>query len=292
MPIFASTCYAIGLDSVNCGIIAGVSGGAVSATVTRSIADEGKFISKHLGNPVFEDLILECPMNLNKVFFDWIAAAWTGTPVPKDATITLGDVNLNAIGARKFVQCLIKEVTIPTLDTGSRAAAHLRVKVCPTRIEDLKPGGKIDAGSSRSKSVLTAGGFKLDIEGLSDACAWVTRIDGFTVAQNFVTASEDGAASEVPSGPIDFPNLKLTLPENHAQPFKDWFQHMVIEGKRAGEKNGSLKLVAANRQTLLGTVKLNKMGIVRIAHDDAAPDRGQRRLTVELYCDQMEFVPA
>lgn len=93
-------------------------------------------------------------------------------------------------------------------------------------------------------------------------------------------------------GKLEFPNLKIRMPEVAAQSFIDWHDSFVIKGNNddAKEKNGSLTLLSPNRQTELAKIEFSKMGIFRIEPDKAAAGVDQiKRVTVELYVEQMKF---
>ena len=60
--------------------------------------------------------------------------------------------------------------------------------------------------------------------------------------------------------------------------------------EHAQEKNGSLTFLAPNIKDVLGRVDFFNLGIYRLAYEEmeAGPDQ-VRRVSIELYCERMEF---
>jgi hypothetical protein len=79
-----------------------------------------------------------------------------------------------------------------------------------------------------------------------------------------VAAEHVGELREMTKEPgrIEFPNLKVTFSETSAQSWRDWFEDFVVKGN-------SFRLV------------------------DATPGGADaiHRITAELYCERMQFVP-
>src|SRR5262249_54672525 len=133
--------------------------------------------------------------------------------------------------------------------------------------------------------------FRLEIDGLD--CTRVSRIDPFTVKQHAV-ADQIGDARDFLKEPgrIEFPNLAVTLAENAAATWLDWFERFVVKGNNADsqEKNGALVFLSPNRQTELARINFFNLGIFKIAHlkAEAAAEQIQR-VTAALYCERMEL---
>jgi hypothetical protein len=107
-----------------------------------------------------------------------------------------------------------------------------------------------------------------------------------------VASKDIGSArdSQKEPGKLEFPNLKITMAETHAQSFIDWYEDFVIRGNNveSKEKKGSLTLLSPNRQTELAKIEFSNMGIFRIQSDTTGTDQS-KRVTVELYVEKMTF---
>jgi hypothetical protein len=125
--------------------------------------------------------------------------------------------------------------------------------------------------------------FRLSIAGLEEPCTRVNKVEALVVKQSIVN-NADGQSDFT----VDIPNLVITLPESVAQPFIDWHQSFVIDGKNSDddERNGSLTYLATDG-TILGQLTFQHLGIIRAANDPT--DQTVRRVKAEMYCENMVF---
>lgn len=288
-PFAPTTLYLLTLDGVKSGFVPKVSGGSVVAPVISEAGGPDGFVHKHLGAPVCEDLVLEFGVNLAKPVYQWIADSWAHKTSAREVSIIQRTHAGDVIGETLYKDVFISEVQIPALDLGSKQAALFRVTLSAGSAEQKPAGGKADHTAESTSGKLFAGhSFHFKLDGIEPACAKVSRLDPFAVRQQVKRPEQERThAGETTS--IDFPSLKVALPESQAQPFKDWFKAMVIEGQEGKEKNGTLTLLSANLQSELASIKLTGVGIFRLSLDDRA-HTGLRRMIAEMYCEQMEFV--
>ena len=96
----------------------------------------------------------------------------------------------------------------------------------------------------------------------------------------------------MPPTSLELPNLKLTISMADLDPWQEWFEDFVINGKcsDADELSGRITLLAPDLQEELCRVDLGGVGIVALQmgaaeahHEDVA------RFTVELYVESMAF---
>jgi hypothetical protein len=284
--------FQFNLDGINCGFLKSVDGGGVFAEVITEPLGQGYFPAKHIGQPRYEDFTVQFGSSANRALFDWIAASWAGNHIRKDGSIIAGNHKLEAISQREFFNTLITETTIPSADAASKTPAFFTLKFAPEYTRHSKPSGKITgaAGKVPQKLWLPAN-FRLTLGGLD--CTKVSKVDAFTVKQMVVTDDIGDARDNLREpGKLEFPNLRVTLPESGAQSWFDWFEDFLIKGNNdAGrEKNGSLALLSSNRQEELARVDFFNVGIFRLAPDKAEANSDQiRRVTAELYCERMEL---
>jgi hypothetical protein len=79
-----------------------------------------------------------------------------------------------------------------------------------------------------------------------------------------------------------------------AQSWFDWFEDFVVKGNctEDKEKKGTLSFLSPNRQATVASIKLENLGIFRLSEDTAKANSDQiKRVTAELYCERMHFVP-
>jgi hypothetical protein len=182
-------------------------------------------------------------------------------------------------------------MTIPAMDSSSKEPAYTTLKFAPEFIRSVKVSGKLPADYKVEQKMFLPSNFRLQIDGLD--CSKVNKIESFTVKQGMTTKdSGSGRDSFKDPGKLEFPNLKITIPEAAAKPFIDWHENFVIKGINddSKEKNGSLTLLSPNRQKELAKIDFSNMGIFRIQMDKAQAGADQiKRVTVELYVEKMTF---
>jgi tail tube protein gp19 len=291
---YVSGSYGLTLDGKATGFLKSVSGGAISAEVFPE-KTFGDFTRKHIGGPIYEDFSIDFGFSMDPSLYKWIGESWASKFTRKNGSIVAYDYNLEAKTEREFFNALIKETVIPALDASSKDAAYLKVKFSPEYTRTKKGSGKGTALSKSNTKPFLPHSFRLEIAGLD--CTKVNKIESFTVKQQ---VSDDAVGAErdyhkEPAG-IEFPNLKISLPQISAQSWLDWFEDFVIKGNSTEdkEKSGTLTFLAPNNKDELGSIALKNMGIFRLSEDPATSNTEKiHRLTAELYCENMEFhVPA
>lgn len=285
--------FSLTMEGRNCGFIQAVGGGNISAEVARDYAGNDHFIRKHIAQPKFEDLVVRTNLSMEKQFYDWIAATWSGKYIRKDVVILATNQALQIQREGQFFNAQISETTIPTLDSSSQDPCNMTIKFRPEYSRMQKSSGRLASQVNPAReSLWRSSNFRLDIEGLD--CRRVIRVDTFTVKQPLEPAAPGEYREPVQEpGKIDFPNLKITLLERDAQTWIDWHEDFVIKGNNAEtmEKNGSLTFLSTNNRTELAHINFFNLGIFRLLPraSQGQPDQ-PRNLIAELYCERMEFI--
>jgi hypothetical protein len=236
----------------------------------------------------YEDFTIRLGFGLKQPVYDWVKAAWSAAPARKNGAIVTADFNLNAKSQREFSDALITEVTIPALDAGAKEPAYLTVKFRPESTRDTKASGKVAVSIGKQSAAWFSANFRLEIAGLD--CTKVTKIDSFTVQVPIPSLGEgEPHQGRLVPGKINFPNLRITLPEMSAATWRNWHNDFVIRGNNApvNEKHGSLKFLAADMKTELGRIDFYNLGIYRLARETSSDLVA--RVKAELYCSRMEF---
>ena len=284
--------FFLNLDGVPCGFVKSVDGGGIAAEVIHEPSGPRHFVKKHIGPLKYEDFTLQIGLSMTKVVYDWIVASWAGNATRKNGAIIDVDYRLEARSAREFFNALITETTIPAMDASSKEPAYLTLKLAPESTRFKKASGKVMGADGKGRQKLwLPSNFRLEIAGLD--CKRVSRIEAFAVKQH-ISAHDSGKGRDYLKEPgrLEFPNLKIALPESAAQTWMDWHEDFVIKGNNdeSREKQGALVFLASDRKRELARVNFYNLGIFRLAPEktEASADR-IKRLTVELYCERMEW---
>lgn len=290
---FVRGSYFLTLDGVKCGFVKSVDGGEISAEVINEPAGPDYFVKKHIGQPKYGDFQVQVGFSMTKKMYEWIAQSWTQAHPRANGSIVALDSNSNAVSERQFTQALLTETTIPAIDSSSKEPSYLTVKLAPETIRMLKGGSKSSAsenGQNEQKMWLPCN-FRLQIDGLD--CSRVSKIDSFTVKQT-ASSKDIGDARDYAKEPgkVEFPNLKITLPEASAQSWTAWHEDFVLKGNndQMKEKNGTLTLLSPNRKEELLRIQFFNMGIFRLQNDKTETGAESiRHVVAELYVEKMVF---
>jgi hypothetical protein len=283
--------FALTLDGVQTGFLQSVDGGGITAEVINESAGASYFVKKHIGQPKYEAFMADIDFSMESAIYDWISSAWAGNYKRINGSISTLDIKFDVIGEQEFFNALITETTIPACEALSKKPAFINVKFAPEYTGLKKGGDKVSiTGSEKQKQWIPAN-FRLKIDGLD--CTKVSKVDSFTVKQTIVS-DEIGDARDYlkEPGKIEFPNLKITLPEVAVTSWFDWFDDFVVKGNNGDdkEKNGSLTFLAPNLKDELAAINFFNLGIFKLAVDKAEANSDKIKLvTAELYCERMEF---
>ncbi len=284
--------FFLNLDGVPCGFVKSVDGGGITAEVIHELSGPSHFVKKHIGPLKYEDFTLQIGLSMTKAVYDWIAASWAGNTTRKNGAIIAADYRLEARSAREFFNALITETTIPAMDASSKEPAYLTLKLASESTRFKKVSGKVMGADGKGRQKLwLPSNFRLEIAGLD--CKKVSRIEAFTVKQQ-IMADDIGEGRDYLNEPgrLEFPNLKIALPESAAQTWMDWHEDFVIKGNNdeSREKQGALVFLASDRKRELARVNFYNLGVFRLAPEKTEASAGRiKRLTIELYCERMEW---
>ena len=290
------------LDGVNCGFLRSAGGGQPIGEVTNEAAGSAYYVKKHIGNVKYEDVGIQLGFTMEKPIYDWISASWEMNYQRKNGAIVAATYDLKAISQLEFYNALITETTIPACDGDSKEPAYMTVKFAPEYTRHTKASGKVELdnlGSDQRRWIPSD--FKLEIDGLD--CTRVKKVDSFSIKQKLPAQGRDEQAEP---GKLEFPNLKITLSNEDLETWTQWHKEFLLQGNNdeGKEKNGSLVFLNRTRQKELARIKLFNLGIFYLGPDrkkaprcecckEAAPATDpkdpSKSVTVELYCERMEF---
>jgi hypothetical protein len=231
---------------------------------------------------------------MSKSFYEWVQASIDHKVTRFDGAVIDADFNHKEVGRLNFFQALVTEVAFPALDASSKDAAKMTVKFAPEYTRKVtKTGGAIkgEIGKGQQKKWLPAN-FKLEIDGLGDACKHVNKIEALTIKQKVVD-NPVGELRDYQKEPahIEFPNLVITLSEAYADQLFAWHEDFVIKGHNSNdkEKTGMLQYLSSDLKPLF-TLEFKGLGIFKLTPEKAeAHSENIKRVKCEMYCEQITF---
>jgi phage tail-like protein len=247
------------------------------------------FLRKRLGRVKYEDIVLTCGANFSIPFYQWLAGTLGQQGPRKNGAIVTVNQNGQIIDRREFQNTLIKEVQFPALDGASNEPAYFTVTLTPERIRYQSASGQAGPPPRADLASLSASRFRLQIQGLEPACAFVQHIDSLVVSQEIISYRDGGTGGEskVRAGRLQVGNVVVTLPQHQAGLFTAWFSDFVLQGQVAGNlKQGTLELLSPDGQSVLATVALGNLGIFRMAPVTVG---GASQVQIEMFCETMQL---
>jgi hypothetical protein len=182
----------------------------------------------------------------------------------------------------------LHEITLPTLDSASKDPAQMTVKIAPEWTVVKLGGGSVLANRGISPRWARSN-FRLNIQGLEEACTGVNRIEAITLRTE--KPDDSGQERSVPWESLitDFPNLVISIPESHAEAFRQWHEHFVVRGENGQdkEKGGTLEYLTPDLKTFLFKLTFHSLGIFRLVREKSS--RNVPQLRAEMYCEKIDF---
>ena len=286
---------ALELDGEFAGWLSSVEGGDAVGSVVEYQNDDNGFVKKTIGNVKYEDISITCGFEMGKAFYDWISSSLKRDYKRKNGSIVAADYDYNAKSVRSFANALISELTIPAADAGSKDASKLTLKFAPEFSEYKHTTGRLVIDENKYKQEFNfVSDFKFVIDGLDKASGRVSKVEAITIKQSFSEYREGGGKFSVKvPGKLEFPNLKITLPEIAADEFAAWHEDFVVKGESTEDKHktGSLVFLNRNRQKELLTLSFSGLGIFKYA-PEALTDANKYsvpQVKAEVYCEEISF---
>ena len=265
-------------------------------TVNERIAN-GYPVRKHAGNVHVDDITVSCGTGMTKQFYEWIKKSMDYEHERHDGAVVHANYDFKEISRQTFQRALITEIGLPALDAASKEAAKMTIKFSPEMCElkYAKGTDKINPVplDPPKQKLWTTANFRVRVHGLDDACRRISKVEAITIKQQVVenTIGEKLIFDKEPAL-IDFPNVIITVPENDADKWYKWHKEFVVEGKSLSEneKQGGIEYLSADLKTILFSLNLVNLGIIKFTPDKAESNGEKiRSVKVEMYCEQMKF---
>lgn len=287
---FSPSAYYLQLAGTQCGAVRAFEGGLVTAEVITEAIGPDSYAHKHLGQPKYEDITITFGSTMCKEMFEWIDASWRGDYQRKDGAIITADANGQVHRILEFQGALLREVTTPALDAGSRDAAFVKAVITPEFLSEKRgEGATLKATSTKTQTKWAPANFKFEMTPLPTTR--VNKIDAITVKQT-VTTEDIGDARDYgrEPGKLEFPNLKVTFAEVDSAKWIEWHTDFVVNGNnhQESEKSGRIVWLTPDLRTEIGDIALSNCGIFRLTPEPSSAD-SVKRLTAEMYCERYDL---
>ncbi len=251
---------------------------------------------RQVGRPKFEDITVKVGMGMSKAFYTWISDFFNRKITRKNGAIVLGDFNYKERARRSFVDALISEVQIPTLDGGSKEAAFMTIKLVPEGMtyETVTDGPKIESppGMRQPNKMWHAANFRFNVDGYESSFARVTKIDGFSIKQQILEYPSGHRRTPVRvPGRLEYPNLTVYIPAVDADKVIEQAnaRDLDYEAPASGGMTGVIELRSPDSGVMC-TITLKGVDIV-----SAEPQKSEASaetislVKVMIQCESMSF---
>lgn len=283
------------LDGQTAGFVRSVQGGNAFADIIAEPVGPDLIQRKRPGPVRFEDLVIDVAVDRDaKALNGWITDTLAKGPIQHNGAISFADFNFAEVKRLEFFNAVLTEVTLPAADAvEGKKAALLTLRITPqtTRLAG-GAGKKLSTLGSKSRGVL-ASNFRFNVQGLEQACKRISKVDQITAKRAVAGASVGQEKFRQPSaaGPLDCSTVRITLPEADAGPFYQWFDDTVMKGRPDGERPALLEWLDPTLQTVLATVQLGSLGIVRYAPEktEAGAEARGPRVQIDMYCETIDL---
>ncbi len=222
----------------------------------------------------------------------WIRASWKKEWNRRSGHITHADYNLKSVVEQWYYNALILETTFPALDGGAKEAAFLKVKFQPEHIE-LKPGDSsaLDGKFGTKQKLWQTAGFRLKIDGID--VSHCRKIESFTIKQGTKRVPVGNMRfQELEPTKVEFPSITGNIAYAHAGDLVKWHNEFLVARQKdpAAERNGAIEFLAADKKTVVFTLKLMNVGLsnLSIPKSDGNQD-ALRMCKFELYVGSMDI---
>jgi hypothetical protein len=208
----------------------------------------------------------------------------------------MADFNYKSRARRAFMDALISEVQIPTLDGSSKDAAFMTVKLVPEDMtyETIEDGARIESpsGLRQPNKMWHAANFSFTVDGYEDSFKRVTKIDGFSIKQQILEypSGHRRTPIRVP-GRLEYPNLTVYIPAVDSTKIVEQATKRVLtyDAPPQGGMTGVIELRGPDKEVLC-TISLSGVDIV-----SAEPQKGEASaetismVKVMIQCEAMRF---
>jgi hypothetical protein len=250
---------------------------------------------RQLAKPKFDNIKMQLGMGMSEPFYKWIEEFFTGKGTRKNGAIIATDFYYKERARREFSEALIAELTFPALSGADKNSTYMTVSLAVEDMVFKKGGGaelKMNKGVGTQKD-WKASNFTFSIDGFSEQCQRVTKIESFTVKQTILEYASGGrrTVAKTPSA-MDFPAISFSLPEVDAQPLLDHFMKRGVGGEVPGRLHGQIECFDNETENNKSSFRVE---FFNADITNAQPDKSDatteeiKQVKFELYVESMKF---
>jgi len=290
---YTSIAVLLELDGQFAGRIAAVDGGGVFADIVAEPLGQSLYQLKRPGPPRFEDIVLDMTLGtIEKPLSGWITDTLTKNAVPKNGVVIYTDLNNNEIKRLEFTGALLTEVTLSdAAAANAKEPVLLTLKLTPQSARLTGGKGKVAGALVAKQKPILSSNFRFSVQGLESSCTRIASVEGIGARRAAAGLQPGQEKFRQPSmqSVLNCSTVQILVPEMDAGPFYAWFDEMVIKGNPLAERGGLLEWFDPTMKTVLASVQLGGLGIVRYEPDPIVSG-GERRLgqvQVDMYCETL-----
>lgn len=289
---FTSGKVLLELEGQPAGFLSSVEGGnAFAEIVPETLGPEG-IQRKRPGTVHYEDLIIGVPLSTDvAVLAAWIGESLGKPPALRSGAILYTDFNMNVVKRLEFNGATLSEITVPGADATNKTAPALLLRLTPQNTRLVGGTGKpVQAPLGAKQKMVLASNFRFTVPGFETACKRISRVSPLNTRRFQPPAVGEQRLPQVALGPWNCTPVSIFLPEVDAGPFYAWFEKTVMKGGTVDERAGLLEWMDPTFATVLASVQLGGLGIVRYAPEPFKPNVDTVALAqVDMYCETMNL---
>jgi len=264
------------IDGVAGGNVGDLNAPLASSDVITEALGADHVAHKHIGGVKYEDVSFSVGADITPTLAGWISGTFAQTFQRKTVVLTGGAQK------RDLFNCLVTEVSFPTMDAASAARVSLGVKIKPEYSRIVAAAGAEPAAGPG----FAANMFRVALAGLDTS--QITRVDAFSFKSK-LTENPVGEQRDYQMEPakLEVPSVSIYVRPQGAATWLAWHDDFLVKGNSddAKEKTGTIEYGPAGTAALY-RVGLGHVGISRATEVTLA---GQRTWKFELYAETMSF---
>ncbi len=263
--------FALEIDGVNTGLVAGVDGGRLEGDVVLDTPVGGDlFQRKHIGGVKYEDFTVQVGSGMSKPMYDWIKASFDKGYVRKGGAILAADFNYKEKSRSTASTMSISALTVPALDGASKEHGYLAVDISCPQVTTGKPTGQDIRGQLGSKQkAWMCSNFVFEVAGADTSR--VATVDSFTWK---CSIAADGSVL------MDVSDIVVTFPRADVSSWQQWYRSMMSGAD--DERDGALTLKGASGGAVV-TFSFENLGLYRLL------PTVNKRVQAEMYCERASW---
>lgn len=293
---YAAGKYGFELDGVDCGYLASVGGGEMSAEVITEAASFTHVKMKHLGAPKIAEIQCGVGGVQSAKLVQWIKDTLSFNPTKHSGRIVALDQGMKTMWEKEFHDALISSIQFPKYDAQAKEPVLVQVGIQPRDVVDKKSDGKLwSKPQPKEQRQMVGYMFRASFDGLD--CSKIKSISEVKMKQKCVFDDVgETRQGDLIAGGCDFDDpISIVMSSAAAGDWYEWHKRLVKDGldhAGPGLKSGQIEALDPSGKKTLFTIKLHEVGITKISKNKFDPKSDSvNTTTVELFCHSFELMP-